>query len=202
MSPPDPIDVAPSWQIVSHDAVARAGSLPLRLTPGPGFGDGRHPTTQLCLQALAALAPRGRTWRLLDFGSGSGILSIAGARLGATADAVEIDPGAIEHARRNLAVNDAAASVRQLTAIDDAMGPFDIVVANILRSVLLSFAKPLVERVAADGALVLSGLVSTDVPEVGSAYARLLGARPEVYERGEWRGLVWRRPKERSETFA
>jgi ribosomal protein L11 methyltransferase len=150
------------------------------------------------LQALAALAPRGRAWRLLDFGSGTGILSIAGAHLGATVDAVEIDPRAIEHGQRNLVINGAAANVRQLTALDDAVGPFDIVVANILRSVLLSFAAPLVERLAWDGALVLSGLVSTDVPEVSSGYARLLGARPEVYERDEWRSLVWRAGQRRT----
>jgi ribosomal protein L11 methyltransferase len=190
---PATIEVAPRWQILPPDGVARPGALPLRMTSGPGFGDGRHPTTQLCLQALAALAPRGRAWRLLDFGSGSGILSIAGTRLGATVDAVEIDPRAIEHAQRNLVLNGAGASVRQLTKIDEATGPFDVVVANILRSVLVSFAAPLVERLAREGALVLSGLVSTDVPEVSAAYARLLSTRPEVYERDEWRGLVWRR---------
>jgi ribosomal protein L11 methyltransferase len=191
-SSPVAIDVAPRWQIVPRGGVARAGSVPVWLEPGPGFGDGSHPTTQVCLQALAALAPRDRAWRLLDFGSGSAILSIAGARLGAAVDAVEIDPRAIAHAERNLSLNGVAASVRQLAAIDEAIGPFDLVVANILRGVLLSFAEPLVARLARDGALVLSGLVSTDVPEVGSAYARLLGARPEVYERGEWRALAWR----------
>jgi ribosomal protein L11 methyltransferase len=170
-----------------------ADALPLHLVPGPGFGDGRHPTTRVCLEAIAALAPRERAWRLLDFGSGSGILSIAGARLGATVDAVEIDPRAIEHAEQNLRANGVAERVRQITALGDAAGPFDLVVANILRSVLLLFADALVERVAPGGTLVLSGLVSTDVPEVSARYARLLGgARPEVYERDEWRALVWR----------
>jgi len=186
------VDVPPRWRIVPPDGVAAEGRMPLRLTSGPGFGDGRHPTTQLCLGALAALAPRGRAWRLLDFGSGSGILSVAGAQLGATVDAVEIDPPAVVHAQRNLVLNRVAASVRQVTAIDDAVGPFDLVVGNILRTVLLSFARPLVERLARGGVLILSGLVSTDVPEVSSEYGRLLGARPEVYERNEWRGLVWR----------
>jgi ribosomal protein L11 methyltransferase len=194
---PSTFDVPPRWQIVPPDGVVRAGWLPLRLFPGPGFGDGRHPTTQLCLGALAALAPRGRAWRLLDLGSGSGILSIAGARLGASVDAVEIDPQAVEHAEQNLVLNGVVANVRQVTAIDDTVGPFDVVVANIIRSVLLSLAVPLVERLAPGGTLVLSGLVSTDVPEVSSAYQRLLGARPEVYERDEWRGIVWRSAQRR-----
>jgi ribosomal protein L11 methyltransferase len=202
------IHVLPRWTIVPDDGPI-GGAAPgeiaspnvefrsdlqrlVRLTRGSGFGDGRHPSTQLCLQAIAALAPRDRSWRLLDFGSGSGILSIAGVRLGATVDAVEIDRHATEHAAQNFALNDATAQVRQLTALDDAAGPFDVVVANILRPVLTEFAAPLVERVASRGALVLSGLVSTDAPEVIDAYARRLGARPEIYERDEWRALVWR----------
>jgi ribosomal protein L11 methyltransferase len=189
---PRTLDVAPRWQILPQGAAARDGAVPLRMTAGAGFGDGTHPTTQVCLQAIAALAPRGRSWRLLDFGSGSGVLSIAGARLGAVVEAVEIDPAAIEHAHRNFAANDVAAMVRQRGALDARSGSFDLVVANILRAVLVAFAEPLVGRLAVGGALILSGLVSTDVPEVSHAYARLLGARPEVYERDEWRALVWR----------
>jgi ribosomal protein L11 methyltransferase len=188
-----PIRVAPRWEILPLDGDAGADALALRLAPGLGFGDGRHPTTQLSLQAIAALAPRGRAWRLLDFGSGSGILSIAGARLGATVDAVEIDPRAVEHAGRNLRANGVAERIRQLSALGLATGPFDLIVANILRSVLLAFADELVGLRACGGALVLSGLVSTDVPEVIARYARpLAGARPEVYERDDWRALVWR----------
>jgi ribosomal protein L11 methyltransferase len=145
------------------------------------------------MQAIAALAPRSRPWRLLDFGSGSGILSIAGARLGAIVDAVEIDPKAIAHAERNLCANDVTEQVRQVTSLGEVTGPYDLVVANILRGVLLAFAGALVPLRAARGHLVLSGLVSTDVPEVAACYAPLLGGvRPEVYERDEWRALVWR----------
>jgi ribosomal protein L11 methyltransferase len=193
VAPGAPIHVAPRWQILPLDGVAPADALALRLAPGPGFGDGRHPTTQLCLQAIAALAPRGRPWRLLDFGSGSGILSIAGARLGATVDAVEIDPRAIEHARRNLQANGFVDGVRFLRSLDETTGPFDLIMGNILRSVLLSYADALVGLRAGGGALVLSGLVSTDVPEVSARYAPLFaGVRPEVYEREDWRALLWR----------
>ena len=185
-------DVPPRWQILPVDGEARHGALPLRLASGPGFGDGRHPTTQGCLQAIGALAPRDRPWRLLDFGSGSGILSIAGARLGATVDAVEIDPRAVAHAQRNLEANALADRVRHCSIVD-AAGPFDLVVSNILRAVLVSFADALVDSLGPGGSLVLSGLVTTDVPEVTARYASLLGGRrPESYDRGEWRVLVWR----------
>jgi ribosomal protein L11 methyltransferase len=131
---------------------------------------------------------------MLDFGSGSGILSIAGARLGAEVEAVEIDPLAAAHAERNAVANGVAAHIRSRRTLEETRPPFDLVVANILRSVLLDFADALADRMAPGAALVLSGLVSTDVPEVSVRYARRLGGeRPEVYERGEWRALVWRR---------
>jgi len=174
-------------------ADGRDEGAPILIGPGPGFGDGTHPTTQLCLQAITALAPSGRPFRMLDFGSGSGILSIHAARLAGEGDAIEIDPGAIEHARRNALANHVDTRIRHAQALDAAPGPFDLVVANILRGVLLDFAAALVARLAAGGTLVLSGLISTDVPETTACYVpRLGGARPEVYERGEWRALVWR----------
>jgi ribosomal protein L11 methyltransferase len=130
---------------------------------------------------------------MLDFGSGSGILSIAGALLGATVDAVEIDRRAIAHAATNLRANAVGDRVRQGMDLGATAGAFDLVVANILRSVLLEFAAPLTRLRGESGALVLSGLVSTDVPEVSALYTPLLGGRrPEVYARDEWRALVWR----------
>jgi ribosomal protein L11 methyltransferase len=198
--------VGPRWELFSDApsarvcaatpsirAVAASRPIPIHLVPGPGFGDGTHPTTQVCLQAIAALAPRESDWRLLDFGSGSGILSVAGALLRATVDAVELDPRAVEHAGQNLRRNGVSERVRQVAALSEATGPFDLVVANILRSVLLAYGPALVSLRSSSGALVLSGLVSTDVPEVSARYSELLGGtRPEVYERDEWRALVWR----------
>jgi ribosomal protein L11 methyltransferase len=168
--------------------------LAIRLFEGAGFGDGAHPTTQLCLQAIAALAPR-RPFRLLDFGSGSGILSIAAAaHFDALVDAVESDARAVQHADRNIRANAVESRVRQLRALDAAAAPFDFIVANILRSVLLAHALPLAAALAPTGTLVLSGLVSTDVPDLIARYTPLCGGRrPDVYARDEWRALVWQR---------
>ena len=80
-----------------------------------------------------------------------------------------------------------------MRSLDDAPGPFDLVVANILAAVLVAFADALVARLSPNGALVLCGLVATDVPRLIATYApKLDGRRPEIYERGEWRALVWR----------
>jgi ribosomal protein L11 methyltransferase len=130
---------------------------------------------------------------MLDFGSGSGILAIGAARLGAVVEAVEIDALASAHAERNARANAVVDRIRHARTLEDTRGSFDFVVANILRSVLLEFADALVARLASRATLVLSGLVSTDVPQVSVRYSALLeGLRPEVYERGDWRALVWR----------
>ncbi len=157
------------------------------VTPGRAFGDGHHETTQLCVQAVGALGPRDRPWTFLDWGSGSGILSIAAVKLGATAIGIDIDDDANVAAARNALLSGVTATFGR----DPVPGTFDLVVANILRDVLLALAEAIVANVG--GTLVLSGLVGTDVPAITARYAPLLaGRRPEVYERGSWRALVWR----------
>ena len=186
--------IAPRWRVIPVLGADEGDEIRLLIDPGPGFGDGTHETTQLCLQAIAALAPRSRPWRMLDFGSGSGILAIGAARLGAVVAAVEIDALAGAHGERNARANCVEDRIRHARRLEGTRGPFDLVVANILRSVLLEFADGLVACLAPGATLVLSGLVSTDVPEVSVRYRSLLGnERPEVYERGDWRALVWRR---------
>ncbi|MBN2358128.1 MAG: 50S ribosomal protein L11 methyltransferase [Deltaproteobacteria bacterium] len=191
---PPPISLSPCWQIVAPGQVPGSGRLHIVIAPGASFGDGTHPTTQLCLQAIAALAPRGRSgWRLLDFGCGNGVLAIGAARLGASVDAIEIDATAIAEAERNARLNAVDDRIRFAHTLDGAVGPFDLVVANILRPVLLEHAVGLVGLLAAGGALLLSGLVATDVPAISARFSPLLdGRRPEVFEQGEWRELVWR----------
>jgi len=193
------IDIPPRWRVVGPDSVLaedapNSRTLRVVLEPGVGFGDGSHATTVLCMQAITALSPRdGRPWRMLDFGSGSGILAIAAAKLGAHVRGIEIDACAIEHARGNALLNGVAERITFGQTLEPTDGTFDLVVANILRSVLLAHAPALTERLSPEGALVLSGLVSTDVPEVSVHYASLIGGRrPEVYEREHWRALAWR----------
>ncbi len=164
--------------------------LPIEIVPSRAFGDGKHETTQMCLKALAVFAPR-CAYRMLDVGSGSGILSIAAAKCGGVAVGVEIDRAAIEAARENARRNGVEARVAFGTEWPE--GVFDVVVANILRDVLLELAPRIVACLANDGLLVLSGVVSTDVPAIIARYSPLCGdRRPEIFERGVWRTLVWR----------
>jgi ribosomal protein L11 methyltransferase len=159
--------VVPSW----HEA-PDPDALVLELDPGLAFGTGSHPTTRLCMEWLEANAPQGLS--VLDYGCGSGILAMVADKLGAAVVVgIDIDPQAIASARDN--------SERNHCQIDyylpeDFTGSaqrasFDIVVANILSSPLKLMAPMLASRIAAGGALVLSGVLVRQAAEVATAYA-------------------------------
>ncbi len=184
------IDVPPRFRVVTGPWDAAVDERTIVLGPSHAFGDGRHESTRMCLQALASFAPRSG-FRLFDVGSGTGILSIAAAKLGGEAVGVDIDAAAVAIAEDNARRSAVEARVSFATTWPD--GTFDIVVANILRDVLTALAPLIVARLAPLGTLILSGLVSTDVPEIVACYAPLLaGRRPEIFERDTWRTLVWR----------
>jgi len=192
------IDIPPFWRVVAADVdPSKRGPVDgltlLRIKVGHGFGLGNHETTQLCLLALGHLlragpAPR----RVLDFGAGSGILAIAAALSGAQVQAVEIDERSIENARENAALNGVQSRIEFLTHLSEPAQPFDLVLANILNRVLLEHAEQLCARQSRAGRMVLSGLFGTDVPGILARYKPLLAPmRPEVYERDEWRAIVF-----------
>jgi ribosomal protein L11 methyltransferase len=186
--------VRPAWD-EGGAVVGVDGAVTIFIEPGVGFGTGLHETTQLCLAALAERRRRGcRLDRVLDYGSGSGILAIAAAVLGAgRVDAVEIDDHAHPALRANARRNGVAERIH-VAKVLGAPGGYDLVVANIVAPVLIEHAAELCARVCSqDGALVLSGLLAADVPEVVDRYAALLGMRPRIQERGEWRCLTFSR---------
>lgn len=157
---------------------------------GAAFGDGSHESTRMCLQALAAFAPR-HAFRLLDVGSGTGILSIAAVKLGGEAVGIDVDDGSNAIADGNARRNGVEARATFSRSWPD--GGFEVVVSNIGRPVLVALAPAIVARLLPSATLILSGLVSTDVPAIVACYAPLLGGlRPEVFDRDEWRTVVWR----------
>lgn len=196
-----PIDVVgfgvvrPAWDEGSA-VVDAAGLATVFVEPGLGFGTGLHPTTQLCLAAVSRWRRHGgRFDRVLDFGSGSGILGISAAVLGARhVDAVEIDdrvhPAIVANARRN------GVADKLVVAADLAVGaaPYDVVVANIVPQVLFEHAIALCSLLdRRHGLIALSGLCAADVPRVTACYAALLGSQPDVREADEWRCLSFTR---------
>jgi ribosomal protein L11 methyltransferase len=195
------VPVPPFWRIlppwVEPAKVLKTGERALKINPGAGFGTGTHETTQLCLQAIGEASQRQSLsgTRVLDFGSGSGILAIGAGLLGAEVDAVEIDPLAIDNANENARLNSVEARLHYARAMPAEVQPYHLVIANILRPVLLEFADKLVERVGKSGSgLILSGLIESDVKEVREKFSALLGGlEPEVRELNEWRALIWKR---------
>lgn len=184
--------VVPSW----HDA-PDPSALVLELDPGLAFGTGSHPTTRLCMEWLEAHAPQDLS--VLDYGCGSGILAMVAKKLGAArVIGVDIDPQAIESAGHNSTRNHCDIDYflpEQFTASVQAQ-TFDIVVANILSSPLKLMAPMLAGRVAAGGALVLSGVLARQADEVAAAYAPYI-ALSVWAERDGWVALSGRLPDQR-----
>ena len=164
------------------------------LDPGMAFGTGLHPSTQLCLQALEDLVQPGM--RVLDVGTGSGILAIAAARLGAAQVlGVDIEAVSVRTARENAALNGVEGIVRvEQGSVDDAFrGTFDLVLANILAEIIARLAPDLARHVAPDGWLVVSGILESRLPAVGRACGVAGLAIARRRQEGEWVALEARR---------
>jgi len=156
--------IVPTWAQAPHPT-----ALNLRLDPGLAFGTGSHPTTRLCLEWMHEHIRPGAS--LLDYGCGSGILAIAGARLGAArVTGTDVDPQAMRASADNARANGVDATF----VLPDALAPgsFDIVVANILANPLTLLAPALALRVRTGGRLALSGILEAQADAVAAAYAR------------------------------
>ena len=153
--------VVPSWQEYDTDRVK------LILDPGLAFGTGGHETTSLCLEALDERVKGGE--RVLDIGTGSGILAIAALKLGAaSAEGVDIDPVAVRTAGENAALNGVA---DQLTVLvgdlsDKASGTYEIITANIVANAILSLAPAVPGLMAEDAVFIASGIIDSRKDEV------------------------------------
>jgi ribosomal protein L11 methyltransferase len=178
------------------------GAWAIRLAAGPAFGSGTHPTTQGCLAAIARLRNgRGRKGfrRVLDLGTGSGILAIAAARAGARSiAAADIDPWSVRTAAENARRNGVFARMRLLrgtvpSAHLATQGPYDLLLANILAAPLRKMMPHLAALLAPRGRLVLSGLLFDQEAGVRAA-ARGQGLILEGRIRnGEWPTLIVRK---------
>ena len=179
--------MCPSWT----EYAAKPGEVVVRLDPGMAFGTGHHPTTRLCLAELERRMRPGA--RVLDVGTGSGILAIAAAGLGASSVVgLDRDATACTVARRNVRANGPARRVRIVRGSIPRAGVsgFDIVLANISAKVLTELASPLARTLAPDGLLIASGVLEEQSASVAEAF-RGAGLRvDEVRAMEDWVVIV------------
>ena len=172
----DRLWITPTW----HDA-PDANAINLRLDPGLAFGTGSHPTTHLCLQWLDNNLRGGES--VLDYGCGSGILTIAALKVGAgSAIGVDIDPQAIKASHDNAAQNNVQAAFYLPDGLPN--GQFDVVVANILANPLRMLGEMLAARTKADGRIVLSGILAEQIDEMSEIYAQWFDLAPALTDNG------------------
>lgn len=178
--------VAPPWDVPRNSATPV-----IIIEPSTGFGTGHHATTRLCLLLLQQLDLRGA--RVLDIGTGSGVLALAAWKLGANdVVAVDNDADALDNARDNIARNGAAASIDIIRDELDTLRiqRADIVLANLTGAVLVRYAEELRGLAVEGGYLVLSGFAPQDVAVIQAAFAGLTVIHPII--EGEWAAVLLR----------
>ena len=173
--------IRPTWR--RHRRLA--GDVVLSLDPGMAFGTGLHPTTRLCLAALEALADDGRlgggvgegtgrsgSARVLDVGCGSGILAIAAGKLGARdLLGVDTDPIAVESTLANARLNGLSRRIRvRQGSVPTGERPFDVVLANLIASLLVQLAPALRDELAPGGRILASGIFRDREADVVAAF--------------------------------
>jgi ribosomal protein L11 methyltransferase len=179
--------VTPPWETPE----LTSSEIALIVDPGMAFGTGSHPTTQLCLAALEESVQPG--FSVADIGTGSGILAIAAAKLGAASViANDIEPMAVGIASANAAVN--GVTVQTQLSLPD--GVFDVVVANILADVIIGLGPELAEQVKPGGTLIVSGIIDTRAQDVVQSLTPLGFALRDTRRQAEWVALVWERSGE------
>ncbi len=170
---------------------AAPGDVVLRLDPALAFGDGAHPTTALCIEAVEEAAARGPLGRVLDVGTGTGVLALLAARRGAqTVVAVDVDPAARAAAAEHAAAHGLADRVRVLAELPPLDDAFDLVLANVYVEPLRALVGALAARTARGGRLVLSGLGPVHVAELRGRYEAAGATCVDVAERGDWARLI------------
>lgn len=199
--------IVPSWV----DYTPKPDDIVLHIDPGMAFGTGQHQTTAMCLAALEdVITGDDPPMRILDLGSGSGILAIAAALLvekrhipasvgkGTSPDpphilAIDIDPQAIKATTENAAANSVAIEARTGT-LDDAAERFDVIVANISGLTLQRLAPVITASLNTSGALIASGFLDEALDGLTSAFEATGLQIERVIEDGQWRSVIARRP--------
>ena len=184
-------------------AAASPGRTAILIEAGPAFGTGHHGTTLGCLLALEKTMRRQKPGKVLDIGAGSGVLAIAALKAGAVrATGTDIDPDSVRVAAENAARNHVGGRFRSLlvhgvrASIIQRDAPYNTVFANILARPLVRLAPDIVSVTAPGGAVILSGLLTHQEPQVRAAFAGRGLVLADRIRRDGWSTLVFTRKKQ------
>ena len=192
----DRLVIRPPWE----DYAPAAGETVVTIYPGMAFGTGRHATTLLCLRALEEVweqdLPEARNpWQVLDVGTGTGILALAAARLGAGVLAIDVDPEAVAAALENVRLNGLEERILvEPTLLQAIRQQFALILANLTTLDLLHLADALTGRLLSGGALIISGFLEKDRPELEARFLRLGLTEAGYFSQDDWGALILRRP--------
>ena len=187
------IVIQPSWE----EYTPLAGDVVLRLDPESAFGTGTHPTTAMCLRALESLVRGGET--VFDVGTGSGVLAIAAAKLGAErVVAKDYARASAEVAAKNVAENGVQKTIE--TGVSDLLAAFDgqaeLVVANIIADIIIRLFDELDAHLAPGGRLLASGIIDERVADVTEAAVAHGFVLEDMYTDAGWAAMVIKRAGE------
>ena len=183
-----PIDVGrfyirPDWEKPD------SSKIDIIINPALAFGSGHHESTYGCILQLQKYVKKNDTF--LDVGCGSGILSIVGAKLGATVDICDTDELAISSAKENFSLNRENIENSWVGSVQLSNKTYDVVVANIIADILIMLANDLIKKVKKDGYLILSGILDKYIDKVEKKFSVLKTV--EKYKKNEWFTLVLQR---------
>lgn len=179
--------IKPTWE----EYEAKAGEIVVELDPGAAFGTGQHATTSLCIRALEDLVRPGMT--VFDVGTGSGVLAIVAAKLGAKrVEAVDFDPVAVRVARENVRQNGAEDVVRteRSDLLKSVEGEADLIIANIIADIIVRLFGEVKGSLAAGGTMLLSGIIEDRLADVVEAAGRHGFSVEKIEQEKGWAAII------------
>ncbi|TCP32336.1 ribosomal protein L11 methyltransferase [Scopulibacillus darangshiensis] len=187
----DHITITPTWEEYQP---ASDKELVIELDPGMAFGTGTHPTTVLCIKALEAVMPEKA--EILDVGTGTGVLSIASAKLGArSVMAVDLDDVAVQSARLNVKLNKVhdRVTVKQNNLVDNFNESYDIIVANLLADIVIRLSDDAVNLLKSGGFFITSGIIYNKKDDVRTKLEQSGLSIVKTLEEDDWIAFVAQR---------
>ncbi|HHY72959.1 MAG TPA: 50S ribosomal protein L11 methyltransferase [Bacillus bacterium] len=184
------VTIVPTWEEYEPET---SEEIIVELDPGMAFGTGTHPTTVMCIQALEKVMPNGA--HVIDVGTGSGVLSIVAAKLGASkVDAYDLDEVAVNSAIENVELNKVQqiVTVKQNNLIENINAEADCIVANILAEIILLFVDDAAKKVKKGGLFITSGIINTKQEEVEKALVKAGFEIEEILQMEDWVAIIAR----------